>query len=276
MHSNIILIQKIVRGYITRKKLKSLKDSMNLDILNNLLDNYIDNFNKLKEINKKLSNKKCRNENFPSHISENIAKFAIYKKYGIMPNWDTEKGDLVILEKQIEVKGFMSDGPSSFGPTENWNWIYFVDAKDFLKKNFKIYEIKLSNKNNIWKNIILSGEDFDNKNISKLPDNLEKLSIKELNELCKERKILQGKSKKTTIKNLQTKLPGSKINCPETYGKIVEQNARGKLRGSFYTIFKPQLDSHCKLIFDGNISNLSKIDSNNLDKLTNKIKNIII
>ena len=37
------------------------------------------------------------------HISHNIAKFAIFKKYNIMP--DGFKGDLVMLNKQIEVKG---------------------------------------------------------------------------------------------------------------------------------------------------------------------------
>ena len=175
MNNKIITIQKIYRGYIIRKKLKSLKDSMTYNILNELLDNYILGYNQLKLINKKLSKKKCRNENFPSHISENIVKFALYKKYGIMPNWDTKKGDLELLNKQLEIKGFMSDGPSSFGPNENWDWIYVVDGIDFINKRFKIYEIKLSNKDKQWINIVISGQKFD-ANVSKLPDNLEILN----------------------------------------------------------------------------------------------------
>jgi hypothetical protein len=73
-----------------------------------------------------------------------------------MPSWDTENGDLTLLNKKIEVKGFMSTGPSSFGPTESWNWIYFIDCIDCKNKNFIVYEIKLSNKNPIWENIIIS------------------------------------------------------------------------------------------------------------------------
>jgi hypothetical protein len=73
-----------------------------------------------------------------------------------MPCWDTDNGDLTLLNKKLEIKGFMSSGPSSFGPTENWDWIYFIDCKDCLHKNFKIYEIKLSNNSSIWRNIIIS------------------------------------------------------------------------------------------------------------------------
>jgi len=60
-------------------------------------------------------------DNFPSHISENIVKFALFKKYNIMPNWDTKTGDLDLFNLKIEVKGFSSTGPSSFGPTEEWD-----------------------------------------------------------------------------------------------------------------------------------------------------------
>ena len=113
-----------------------------------------------KEINSLLSKKKRRNENFPSDVSENIAKLAIAKKYGIMPCWDTDKGDIIInkphLFKQIEVKGFMSSGPSSFGPKEMWDLLYFVDARDIINKNFKVYEVKLSNKSDIFRKIQLS------------------------------------------------------------------------------------------------------------------------
>ena len=33
---------------------------------------------------------------------------------------------------------------------------YFVDCTDFINKNFKVYEIRLSSKNNTWKNIKVS------------------------------------------------------------------------------------------------------------------------
>lgn len=161
----IIRIQKNIRGFLVRKNLKKLKDNMTLDILNNLIDKYNEYINFLKDINKLLSYKKIRLPNYPSDISENIVKFVLLKKYKICGNWDTKSGDLYLLDKIIEIKGFSSEGPSSFGPTEKWDWLYFIDCKDTLNKNFKVYEIKLSNTSNIWKNIIISG--CENKKIIK-------------------------------------------------------------------------------------------------------------
>ena len=195
-----VIIQKLWRGFSTRKSLMKLTDAMDKPIMNELLYMYIQNFEKIKEINKRLSKKKCRNENFPSHISENICKLAIAKKYRVMPCWDTQHGDLIVLNKQLEVKGFMSDGPASFGPTENWDYIYFVDAKDFMNKKFKVFEIRLSNKHPIWRSV--------------------------------------------------------QLNKKETYGMIADANKRGQLRGCFYKVFKPQLESYCKLIFDGYLDDL--------------------
>ena len=197
-----IKIQACWRGYNLRKEFKKLNDNYTFTILNRCLDKYISDLNFNNEINLLMSQKKRRNENFPSDISENIAKLVIFAKYGIMPCWDTNKGDIIInktdIFKQIEVKGFISDGPSSFGPKENWDLLYFVDGQDIVNKNFKVYEIKLSNKNKIFRDI--------------------------------------------------------KVSKKETYGNIAESGRRP--RGSFYKIFKPQLGCHCKLIFDGHISEL--------------------
>ena len=119
-----------------------------------------------------------------------------------MPCWDTKKGDLVInkkdIFKQIEVKGFTSHGPSSFGPKEMWDWIYFVDGIDIRNKKFKVYEIKLLNTCEIWTSI--------------------------------------------------------KITKTETYGE--QCNRRVRPHCGFEKILKPQLGDHCKLIFDGHISDL--------------------
>ena len=102
--SNVIIIQKYVRRFLNNKKLQSKKDSMSIDFIKELLDNYINNYNLTEKINNKLSKKKIRNQNFPSEISENIVKFAFYKKYKIMPSWDTTDGDLIVLNKKLEVK----------------------------------------------------------------------------------------------------------------------------------------------------------------------------
>lgn len=148
----IIKIQSIFR----RKFIKKIKDSFTKDILIQLIEHHNNSNMFYNEINKKLITKKLRLPNYPSEITENLVKFAIKKKYNVAPCWDTTKGDLSLFDKKLEVKGsidLLHGGPSSFGPTEEWHRIYFVDAIDTLKKNFTIYEIKLSNKSEIWKNI---------------------------------------------------------------------------------------------------------------------------
>jgi len=161
-HYPCIKIQAWWRGHNLRKGFKKLNDNYTFTLLNKCLDRYISNLDFTKEINLGMSKKKIRNENFPSNISENIVKFVIFAKYGIMPCWDTDKGDIIInktgIFKQIEVKGFMSTGPSSFGPKENWDLLYFVDGLDLINKNFKVYEVKLSNTNEIFRNITLAND----------------------------------------------------------------------------------------------------------------------
>ena len=203
--------------------------------------------------------KKWRRDNFPSAISENVCKYAIIEKYGLYPTWNTDKGDLQLCIPclQIEVKGFMSDGPTSFGPGENWDFIYFVDCKDFVSKKFKVYEVRLSNKSESWRKIKISGKYFNTEDILDIPENLSELKIKEIKEICKSRGLKLSGKKEDLINRIKNETPGSKFKNPETYGEIADKNQRGKLRGCFETIFKPQLGSKCKLIFDGNISDLN-------------------
>lgn len=157
----IIRIQALFRGVLTRRHLRDPKDNMTLEFVEQILDNYNDKYLFTKKLNKLLSKKKIRNTNFPSEISENIVKFCLFKKYNIMGCWDTNDGDLILLDKKLEIKGFSSAGPSSFGPTEKWDTLYFVDCMDHIHKNFKVYEINLSNKSEQWKNIYVnSGQTF--------------------------------------------------------------------------------------------------------------------
>jgi hypothetical protein len=157
---HIVKVQSSWRRFNLKKQLTYLSDNYTYDVLCMCLDKYIADVQFNTKINSIISKKKRRNENFPSDISENISKFAIAQKYGIMPTWDTEKGDIVInkhgLFKQIEVKGFMSSGPSSFGPSETWDLLYFVDAREFMNKNFKVYEVKLTNKDQAFRNLKVS------------------------------------------------------------------------------------------------------------------------
>jgi hypothetical protein len=149
----VIIIQKYIRGYLVRKQLRAQKDKMSLEVIKKILINYNQTFILYQDINKILNIKKIRNQNFPSEISENLVKFAIFKKYKIYGNWDTKCGDLNVLNKKIEIKAFMSSGPTSFGPDEKWDWIYFVDAKRHMCNRFTIYELKLKNTSSTWLNL---------------------------------------------------------------------------------------------------------------------------
>ena len=130
------------------------KDEFTLDILDELLNAHISYVNSIKQINQKFKNKtkEIRCPNFPEAISENIVKFAYNYVYQKCPSWNTVSGDLELYDIELqqniklEVKGFSSNGPSSFGPTEQWNKIYFIDCCKFMDKHFIIYEICLSNK----------------------------------------------------------------------------------------------------------------------------------
>ena len=78
--TSVTKIQSLWRGRHLRGTMETLNDNYTFDILNKCLDKYNSDLKFNMEMNAKLSKKKIRNENFPSHISENIAKFAIFKK----------------------------------------------------------------------------------------------------------------------------------------------------------------------------------------------------
>lgn len=152
-------IQSWYRGSIFRNKLINV-GGVTLLTVKDMLLNYKRYIEKSLDIEKRcnLSHKKIRMLNFPMEISENIVRFVINRKYKyIKCIWDIKSGDLLIplngVNYRVEVKAFSSTGPSSFGPTESWDRIYFIDCTQNSILEFKIYEIRLSNTNSIWKNI---------------------------------------------------------------------------------------------------------------------------
>jgi hypothetical protein len=153
-------IEALLIGVINRLRNTKLKDPVDSDMLKIWICRYIRNYNETLEDNKVLKYRKRRHENFPSEISENIVKFAFFKKYNIMPTWDTSSGDLVYnygeQTRKIECKAYSSSGPSSFGPTENWDWIYFVDARKFKDGKYIVYEIRISNESELWSSLNFS------------------------------------------------------------------------------------------------------------------------
>lgn len=85
----------------------------------------------------KIIYKKGRRPNFPEMVSEYISKQI--SNNITKPN----RGDLVLGKNiKIEVKGFSSDGPISFGPTEKWDILILLDMRKQPKFTLYIYKIK--------------------------------------------------------------------------------------------------------------------------------------
>lgn len=150
METKIIALQRWVRGYLCRRRLSSLRDRMTLRIVLDLLHRYKQQCALINHLHEKLDSKKIRKPNFPSEISENLVKFILGAHYGIMPSWDTPTGDLHQGCIRIEVKAFSSTSPTTFGPTEAWDRIYFLDATRFQQDIFRLYECRLSHGHPLW------------------------------------------------------------------------------------------------------------------------------
>jgi len=98
-----------------------------------------------------------RNQNPPEDITENIAKFIIQNYEGDTTiRWAKSlgvPGDLVSKHRIIELKSFISSGPSSFGPNKKFNVIYFLDLRDFMKDVIVLWKVNVTNDSPEWKNI---------------------------------------------------------------------------------------------------------------------------
>lgn len=97
---------------------------------------------------------KTRRVGLPEHISENMVKFILLNHLGIKSTWECKVGDLMSNEEGIlECKSFTSDGPTSFGPKQKWDKIYFLDARKWLEDEFVLYQVPYSNTHPIWTNM---------------------------------------------------------------------------------------------------------------------------
>jgi len=174
------------------------KKELHLNYTIKSLNLYIENY-----IQSKKLHPDCRTQNFPYYISENITKFII-REIEKLNCINSKVGDLEIVNNnkiiKIEVKCFTSKGPSSFGPTESWNVLYFLDAIDFKNYNFKLYKINSNNiefskikvnKNETFKNQSDTGRRpricFNN--LKKQLNNIEKIYEENILELFKIKKL---------------------------------------------------------------------------------------
>lgn len=58
----------------------------------------------------------------------------------------SKTGDLICKAGKIECKCFTSLGPTSFGHTEKWKYLFVLDGIDIInKRQLKVYRINLDN-----------------------------------------------------------------------------------------------------------------------------------
>jgi hypothetical protein len=96
---------------------------------------------------------------FQESLSENMIRLFILNNEKRNCNC-SKVGDLCIDDNiKIEVKCFSSSGPSSFGPTESWNKLYFLDALNFNENKFKIYKCNLSNNSEEWSKLKINSKE---------------------------------------------------------------------------------------------------------------------
>lgn len=121
-----------------------------------LLDNYIRSCEIFEQISKNNSGLTLRRPNFPEEISENIVCHIIKGLRGGDVRWKKifgESGDISVDGVTMEVKCFSSTGPSSFGASERWNKLYFLDATRYREKIFECYVIECNRHSYEWKNM---------------------------------------------------------------------------------------------------------------------------
>ena len=130
-----------------------MSEKYTIDVLKHHIHIHRNYLSKLDRLSNKY-NVSFRKPIFPESISENIIKHIIIKKFNHDITWDCS-GDLYSKDiGKIECKAFASDGPISFGHSQEWNIIYFLDLNDWYSDNIiKLYQLKLKNSSSKWLNI---------------------------------------------------------------------------------------------------------------------------
>ncbi len=126
------------------------------DVLKRRWNMFYRHLNAIERLLKDHPNIKFRMPNMPEDISENIIKFIIKNKLrDSTTHWNTNSGDLYSnVEGKQECKCFRSDGPISFGPTESWDVLYFLDARN--TRNLALWRVNLTNTSRDWLDINLT------------------------------------------------------------------------------------------------------------------------
>ncbi len=155
-------------GELDKSDIKKIVEELDTNDIKKLFELHKGNTKILADISTKCG-KNLRNANFPEPISENLVRQHIIKEDNVeYCKWSTKdsSGDLEVKTKdntvkKIEVKCFSSTGPSSFGPTEKWDELYFVDAIEYMENKIKIYKVNISSSSELILNFeVKKGETF--------------------------------------------------------------------------------------------------------------------
>lgn len=87
------------------------------------------------------NSKQERMPNFPECVSEFIGRT-------IMKGVYMGKGDMFVDGKRIEIKAISSKGPTSFGPSEAWDKIIFIDLRN--QEEIVVYQSNSANESKEW------------------------------------------------------------------------------------------------------------------------------
>jgi hypothetical protein len=132
---------------------------MSLHMLKELYDSHLSYVKKIEEICQKYQypESEVRKPNMPEYLTENMIRLIIINYLHDETCCKGDVGDLFSEKEGIqECKTFSSDGPISFGPTEKWDVIYFLDARDWLNDHYVLYQLKEKNDSPQFQQIAIS------------------------------------------------------------------------------------------------------------------------
>lgn len=130
-------------------------DPITSDIVRKLYKAFVFDETTMAEIEALVPGLHIRRTGMKMELSENIVKFAIQSKGDVSCTWGGDTGDLYSdVEGIQEVKSITAiDSPTSFGPTQPWDVIYFLDASGWRDNLFVIWRIPLANTHDFWKTL---------------------------------------------------------------------------------------------------------------------------
>jgi hypothetical protein len=155
-----------ISSFKDRIRRRSELEKFTLPLFVTLINAYISMIKTINKINQEIisgnpRHKLIRNINPLSEITENIAIYAWAYYHQSVPMWGIKNGDLNVYDEKnskrlihIEVKAFTSNGPISYGPTESWGVIMYVDLRVFMETGIlTVYQLNETNSSDLFQNL---------------------------------------------------------------------------------------------------------------------------